>query len=117
LRALRDRVLGPDAETIVIGDTESDLPISGRPRVGLHPPRVPVGESAISRYRYQRGLLDIVSTLVDRETNRCDDRVERADESDGERLFLDLLRVADHFRARELARALFDRATFRIFVR
>jgi hypothetical protein len=36
---------------------------------------------------------------------------------DGERLFLELLRVADDFQFRDLARALFDPATFRIFMR
>jgi hypothetical protein len=123
LMALRNQVLGPNAETIAIGDTVADLPMFWAASRSLAPAQISCRREArllgctISRYRYQRGLLDIVSTLVDRETNRCDDRVERADESEGESLFLDLLRVADHFQVRALVRALFDRATFRIFVR
>src|SRR5262249_22959314 len=71
----------------------------------------------ISRYRYQRGLLDIVEILVGRGTGGRDHRVESKNEADGESLFLDLLRAADHFQVRALFRALFNRATFRIFLR
>jgi hydroxymethylpyrimidine pyrophosphatase-like HAD family hydrolase len=121
LTALRDRVLGPDAETIAIGDTEADLPMFRAATRSFAPAQISCRRQArllgcaVSRYRYQRGLLDIVRTLVD--CRPGGDPIESANESDGETLFLDLLRAADHLNARALVRALFDRATFRIFVR
>jgi hypothetical protein len=121
LTALRDRVLGPDAETIAIGDTEADLPMFRAATRSFAPAQISCRRRArllgceISRYRYQRGLLDIVRTLLG--CGPGGDPIERANESDGETLFLDLLRAADHPNARALVRALFDRATFRIFVR
>jgi hydroxymethylpyrimidine pyrophosphatase-like HAD family hydrolase len=121
LTALRDRVLGPDAETIAIGDTEGDLPMFRAATRSFAPAQISCRRQArllgcvVSRYRYQRGLLDIVRTLAG--CGLGGDPIERANESDGETLFLDLLRAADHPNARALVRALFDRATFRIFVR
>jgi hypothetical protein len=121
LTALRDRVLGPDAETIAIGDTEADLPMFRAATRSFAPAQISCRRRArllgceVSRYRYQRGLLDIVRTVLGR--GPCGDLIARANESDGESLFLDLLRAADHFNTRALVRALFDRATFRIFVR
>jgi hydroxymethylpyrimidine pyrophosphatase-like HAD family hydrolase len=121
LAALRDRVLEPDAETIAIGDTEADLPMFRAATRSFAPAQISCQRQArllgcaVSRYRYQRGLLDIVRTLVD--CGPGGDPTARANESDGETLFLDLLRAADRPNARALVRALFDRATFRIFVR
>jgi hydroxymethylpyrimidine pyrophosphatase-like HAD family hydrolase len=121
LTALRDRVLGSDAETIAIGDTEADLQMFRAATRSFAPAQISCRRQArllgctVSRYRYQRGLLDIVRTLFD--CGPGGDPVDRANESDGETLFLDLLRAADHPNARALVRALFDRASFRIFVR
>ena len=121
LTALRDWVLGPDAETIAIGDTEADLPMFRAATRSFAPAQISCRRQArllgcaVSRYRYQRGLLDIVRTLVD--CGPGGDPIERANESDGETLFLDLLRAADHPNARALVGALFDRASLRIFVR
>jgi hydroxymethylpyrimidine pyrophosphatase-like HAD family hydrolase len=121
LTALRDRVLGPDAETIAIGDTEADLPMFRAATRSFAPAQISCRRQArllgcvVSRYRYQRGLLDVVRKLVD-----CvpgGDPITKANESEGEILFLDLLRAADRPNAQALVRALFDRATFRIFVR
>lgn len=124
LTALRDRMLGPDAETIAIGDTEADLPMFRAATRSFSPAQISCRREAqllgcsISAYRYQRGLLDIVRKLVgDRDTNTRGDEIGSANESDGEGLFLDLLRIADHFQVLALIRALFDRATFRIFLR
>ncbi|PAY05971.1 hypothetical protein CK489_23820 [Bradyrhizobium sp. UFLA03-84] len=123
LAALRDRVLGPDAETIAIGDTEADLPMFRTATRSFAPAQIRCKREArllgctVSRHSYQRGLLDIVGALVDRKADGCDGRIEPADQSDGERLFLDLLRVADRLQARALVGALFNRATFRIFIR
>ncbi|MGY3446379.1 MULTISPECIES: HAD hydrolase family protein [unclassified Bradyrhizobium] len=123
LAALRDRVLGPDAETIAIGDTEADLPMFRAATLSFAPAQIRCSREArllgctVSRYSYQRGLLDIVGALVDRKADGCDGRTELAGRSDGEHLFLDLLRVADRLQARALVGALFNRATFRIFIR
>jgi hydroxymethylpyrimidine pyrophosphatase-like HAD family hydrolase len=121
LAALRDRVLGPDAETIAIGDTEADLPMFRAATRSFAPAQISCRRQArllgctVSRYPYQRGLLDIVRTLVDGGPGV--DPTASANESEGEALFLDLLRAADRPSARALVRALFDRATFRVFVR
>ena len=121
LRALRDRVLGPDAKTIAVGDTETDLPMFRAATRSFAPAQISCRREArllgcaVSRYRYQRGLLDIVRTLT--ECGPSGEVFERANGSDGERLFLDLLRAADHLNARAFVHALFDRATFRIFMR
>jgi len=121
LAALRDRVLGPDAETIAVGDTEADLPMFRAATRSFAPAQISCRRQArllgctVSRYPYQRGLLDIVRTLVDGGPGV--DPTASANESDGEALFLDLLRAADRPSARALGRALFDRATFRILVR
>jgi hydroxymethylpyrimidine pyrophosphatase-like HAD family hydrolase len=121
LTALRDLALGPNAETIAIGDTEADLAMFRVATRSFAPAQISCRRQArllgctISRYRYQRGLLDIVRTLVDCGPG-CGP-IETTSVSEGENLFLDLLRAADHLNVRALIRALFDRATFRIFVR
>jgi hydroxymethylpyrimidine pyrophosphatase-like HAD family hydrolase len=121
LAALRDWVLGTDAETIAIGDTEADLPMFRSATRSFAPAQISCRRQAgllgceVSRYPYQRGLLDIVRTLVD--CKKADELVGRANEPDGESLFLDLLQAADHVNALTLVRALFDRATFRTFMR
>ena len=121
LTALRDRVLGPDAETIGIGDTEADLPMFRTATRSFAPAQISCRRQArllgcvVSRYRYQRGLLDIARSLV--ECRPSGHPIEKANESDSETLFLDLLQATDLPNARALVRALFDRATFRIFVR
>jgi hydroxymethylpyrimidine pyrophosphatase-like HAD family hydrolase len=121
LSALRDRVLAPDAETIAIGDTETDLPMFRAATRSFAPAQISCRRKAqllgcaVSRYRYQRGLLDIVRTLVD--CGPGGGLIEQVNESDSETLFLDLMRAADRPSARALVRAFFDRATFRIFMR
>jgi hydroxymethylpyrimidine pyrophosphatase-like HAD family hydrolase len=121
LTALRNLVLGPDSPTIAIGDTEADLPMFQVATRCFAPAQISCRRQArllgcvVSRYRYQRGLLDIVRTLVDH--GPTGETIESADLSDGERLFMELLRAADHSNVRVLIRALFDGATFRIFLR
>jgi hydroxymethylpyrimidine pyrophosphatase-like HAD family hydrolase len=119
--ALRDWVLEPGAETIAVGDTKADLPMFRVATRSYAPAHIHCRREAqllncaISRYRYQRGLLDIVRNIVKCESHG--DLREPANQSEGESLFLSLLRAADHFDARALTRALFDRASFRIFMR
>jgi len=119
--ALRDWVLEPGAETIAVGDTKTDLPMFRVATRSYAPAHIrcrreaQLLDCAISRYRYQRGLLDIVRAIVKCESH--EDLPELANQSDGESLFLGLLRAADRLDAGALIRALFDRASFRIFMR
>jgi hypothetical protein len=121
LAALRDRVLGPDAETIAIGDTEADLPMFRSATRSFAPGQLSCRLQAkllgcsVSRYSYQRGLLDIARTLVDAETS--DKVLETAKHPEGDSLFLELLQAADGFKAQTFLHAMFERATFRSFVR
>ncbi|KWV55980.1 hypothetical protein AS156_05050 [Bradyrhizobium macuxiense] len=121
LTALRNRVVGPDAETIAIGDSQFDLPMFRAATRSFAPGHISCRREArllgcmVSRYTYQRGLLDIVRTLVDGVQDS--DPIGSASGSDGEALFLDLLKAADRPNRLELVRALFDRATFMSFVR
>jgi len=121
LVSLRDRVLGPDAETIAIGDTEADLPMFRSATRSFAPAQISCRQRAVllgcsvSRYRYQRGLLDIVRRLAN--CKSTSELVRGTNEADGETLFLDLLQASDRLSVRTLARALFDRATYRIFLR
>lgn len=121
MAALRDWVLGPDAETIAVGDTEADLPMFRMATRSFAPAQISCSRQArllgcvISRYRYQRGLLDIARRLTACKAGAGP--IEMTSDSDGETLFLNLLRDADHRNSWTLIRALFDRTTFRIFVR
>ncbi|MBV9198474.1 MAG: HAD family phosphatase [Alphaproteobacteria bacterium] len=119
--ALRDWVLEPGAEMIAVGDTKVDLPMFRVATRSYAPAHIHCRREAqllgcvISRYRYQRGLLDIVRAIV-----KCGSQEhlrEPANQSDGESLFLSLLRAADRLDAGAVGRALFDRASFRIFMR
>lgn len=121
LIAMRNWVVGPDAETIAIGDTEADLPMFRAATRSFAPGQISCRRQAqllgceISRQRYQRGLLDIARTLVGNAS--FSEPIEAAGQSDGETLFMDALRAADHLHFWALASALFDRATLEMFVR
>lgn len=120
LIALRDQVLGSDAEVIAIGDTEADLPMFRAATRSFAPANISCRQEAqllgctVSRHRYQRGLLDAVRGVVG--CAEPTDRIQKMGESEGERLFLDLLRAADHIQGRVLVRAFLDGATFKIFL-
>jgi hydroxymethylpyrimidine pyrophosphatase-like HAD family hydrolase len=124
LLALRDWILGADAETIAVGDSEADLPMFRVATRSYAPAQIGCAREArllgcqISRYRYQRGLLDIARTLA-RPERRLGERwtEEAAIESDPECLFLELLQAADGMRVGNLIGALFDPANLRTFVR
>lgn len=121
LIAMRNWVVGPDAETIAIGDTEADLPMFRAATRSFAPGQISCRRQAqllgceISRQRYQRGLLDIARTLVGNAS--FSEPIEAAGQSDGETLFMEALRAADHLHFWALASALFDRATLEMFVR
>jgi hydroxymethylpyrimidine pyrophosphatase-like HAD family hydrolase len=123
LLALRDWVLGPDAETIAVGDSEADLSMF---RVATHsfaPAQIGCARQArllgcrISRQRYQRGLLDIARLLV--RARSLQDRHEADDPmfgADRDSFFLELLQAADRPQAKSLVAAVFDPATWRHLV-
>jgi hydroxymethylpyrimidine pyrophosphatase-like HAD family hydrolase len=120
LDALRNRVLGPNAETIAVGDTEADLPMFRAATRSYAPAHISCRRQArllgcvISRYRFQRGLLDVARMLVKPSPI---EPIERANQSDSEALFLDVLRAADRLNVWTLTSALFNRDTFKMFVR
>jgi hypothetical protein len=122
LVALRDWVLGPEAATIAVGDSEADLSMF---RVATHsfaPAHIACAGQArllgcqISRHRYQRGLLDVAQKLVGSNGEHGRRRAEDATAAP-ERLFLELLQAADRTNIEKLIGVLFDPATFTMFVR
>jgi hydroxymethylpyrimidine pyrophosphatase-like HAD family hydrolase len=124
LLALRDWVLGADAETIAVGDSEADLPMFRVATRSYAPAQIGCAREArllgcqISRHRYQRGFLDIARTLTHPDGQRGDRWAEgKAIGPGGERLFLELLQAADGIRVGSLIGALFDPANLRTFVR
>jgi hydroxymethylpyrimidine pyrophosphatase-like HAD family hydrolase/hypoxanthine phosphoribosyltransferase len=124
LSVLRDWVLRPDAETIAVGDSEGDLPMFRAATHSFAPANIDCVRGArllgcqIVRHRYQRGLLEIVRSLVHPHGGSCEHCAEgKALRPGGPTLFLELLQAADESRARNLFRGLFDPAVFKIFVR
>jgi len=115
LTALRHQVLGPDAETIAIGDSEATCRRSRRPRVASPLHRFLAGNrrdswTAELRLMVINGACSILYvrlSTVDRVMFRS------KSQADSETLFLDLLQAADCSMALALVRALFDRTPFR----
>ena len=122
LVALRDWVLGPEAATIAVGDSEADLPMFRVATQSFAPAHIACAGQAqllgcqISRHRYQRGLLDVAQKLVG---SNGEQRRRRAEDATAapERLFLELLQAADQTNVEKLIGVLFDPATFSTFVR
>jgi hydroxymethylpyrimidine pyrophosphatase-like HAD family hydrolase len=124
LSTLRDWVLGPDAETIAVGDSETDLPMFRVATRSFAPAQIGCARQArlfgcqIVRHPYQRGLLDIARLLVQPGGLRGERSTEGAKTwPTGQGLFLELLRIADQSLTKSLMVALFDPAALRIFVR
>jgi hydroxymethylpyrimidine pyrophosphatase-like HAD family hydrolase len=124
LSALRDWVLGPDAETIAVGDSEADLPMFRAATRSFAPAQIACAHQArllgcqIAQYPYQRGLLDIAYALVHPDGRRRERRAEGATIASGsEGIFLELLQAADRTQAKSLIGALFDPVAFSIFIR
>jgi hypothetical protein len=124
LATLRDWVLGPDAETIAVGDSEMDLPMFRAATRSFAPAQIGCAREArlfgcqVVPHPYQRGLLDIARLLVHPDGLRgehCTEGEKTWPVSQG--LFQELLRVADQTLTKSLMVALFDPAALRIFVR
>jgi hydroxymethylpyrimidine pyrophosphatase-like HAD family hydrolase len=125
LLALRDWVLGPEAETIAVGDSEPDLTMFRVATRSYAPANISCASQArllgcrIVHNPHQRGLLDIARALAHPDGQRDQRGVEgetiRGASDDD--LFAELLRAADQRWSRRLINALFDPAAFKIFVR
>jgi len=125
LSALRDWVLGPVAETIAVGDSAMDLPMFRAATRSFAPAHIDCARQArllgcqIARHPYQRGLLDIVRTIIHPDGARCEQCTEGAAivGPAGQDPFLDVLRAADQKPTTNLLWALCDASAFRMFVR
>jgi hydroxymethylpyrimidine pyrophosphatase-like HAD family hydrolase len=124
LLALRDWVLASDAETVAVGDSESDLPMFRAATRSFAPAHIGCARQArllgcqISRHPFQRGLLDIARSLVHPHGQRGEPCAEvAATLQDSRALFLELLQAADQPWAKNLIGAFLDPAAFRIFMR
>ena len=123
LVALRDWVLAADAETIAVGDSASDLSMFRQATRSFAPAHIDCGREArllgcqIATQPYQRGLLEIVRTLIVGNLRNPGYRAARPIASQvQEDLFLAVLRAADQAWHRHLARGLIGMDIFRIFI-
>jgi hypothetical protein len=119
LIALLDLAGLPDAETIAVGDSEPDLPMFRAARRSFAPANM-AGRSLarslgcrIARRAYQRGLLEIVRSVIHPDGRHCPRCRLEARPADGDDLFLDMLRAADRPRWAGLLRALIDPRAYR----
>jgi hydroxymethylpyrimidine pyrophosphatase-like HAD family hydrolase len=124
LSALLSWVGQAEADTFAVGDSEPDLPMFRVARHRFAPAQMSGARLArllgcrIARHRYQRGLLDIVRTLVHPDGGRCPRCAAGAASGPADRgLFLDLLRAADRQGPAAFLRALLDPLTYRVFLR
>jgi hydroxymethylpyrimidine pyrophosphatase-like HAD family hydrolase len=124
LAALRDWVLADDAETIAVGDTEHDLSMFRVASRSFAPSNINCRRQAqlcgcrISQFPYQRGLLEIVTTIIHSNKERCEQRPVTHRRPD--RIadpFVTVLQAADQTWAKNLVSAMFNPAAYRIFIR
>lgn len=123
LLALRDWVLGSEAETIAVGDSGADLPMFRVATRSFAPAHIDCANEArlagcrISPYACQRGLSDIAREIVRSSGQRDTYAHNTATGSGPEHLFLELLRAADRTWFKNVTGALFDRIISRRFIR
>jgi len=78
LTALRDWVLGPDTETVAIGDSEADLPMFRVAKRSFAPAQIDCALQArllgcqIARHSYQKGFLEIAHLLAHADGRQCE---------------------------------------------
>lgn len=124
LLALRNWVLGADAETIAVGDGEPDLAMFRVATRSFAPANIGCLLQArllgclIVDHSYQRGLLEIARAL----TQSDGPQIRRSAEGEtapapGHDLFMDILRAADRKWIANLIGAVFPRGIFRRFTR
>jgi hydroxymethylpyrimidine pyrophosphatase-like HAD family hydrolase len=124
LVALRDWVLGADAETIAVGDQEPDLTMFRVATRNFAPANIGCAPQArligcqISHHSDQRGLLEIARALTHPDGRRCERCAEgKTAPARSHDLFMDVLRAADRKWTTNLMGAVFDLGIFRIFKR
>jgi len=118
LAALRDWVLGADAETVAAGDQEPDLAMFCVATRSFAPANIGCARQArmlgtrIVRQSYQRGLLEIARVLAHPDGGRCAHCAPVETTSARSRdPFMDVLRAADRSRIANLLRAVLATAT------
>jgi hydroxymethylpyrimidine pyrophosphatase-like HAD family hydrolase len=125
LSALADWVSLPRHEIIAVGDSEPDLAMFRLAGASFAPGQIGcirearlLGCKSVAR-RYQRGLLDIARLIVHPSGKKCARcaEAETGWSSDSRELFLALIQAADRLGAGSTARALFNPANFKLFVR
>jgi|SoiMetStandDraft_2_1073263.scaffolds.fasta_scaffold00522_4 hydroxymethylpyrimidine pyrophosphatase-like HAD family hydrolase len=121
LTALRDWVLGPNLETIAIGDTEHDLAMFRVASRSFAPSNIGCRSQAqlfgcrVTRHPYQQGLLEIVRKIIHPDNShceRCSDRGRSAHRGDD--LILSALHAADQSWTSNLLRATLDPTALKI---
>ena len=124
LLALRDWVLGADAETIAVGDSEPDLAMFRIASRSFAPANIDCAGKArligckIANRSYQSGLLEIAHSIAHPDGQRCDHCIKSGKAAPGNGdPFLEVLQAADQSRLRNLAGAIFDPAVLRLLVR
>src|SRR5207302_157859 len=118
LAALLSWVGAADADTTAVGDSEPDLAMFRVARHSFAPAQISCASLArllgcrIARQPFQRGLLEIVRSLVHPGGGRCR-RCAGCERPwpKGSNLFLDLLEAADRTRSAVLLRTLLDPKT------
>ena len=123
LVALRDWVLGEDAETIAVGDGESDLSMFRVASQSFAPANIGCRRQArilrckIASCHDQRGLLEIARKIVNRDNER---RGQCGDSGrfplHGDDLFVSLLEAADRSLSANLVRAMIDPTALKLFI-
>jgi hydroxymethylpyrimidine pyrophosphatase-like HAD family hydrolase len=123
LSALRDWVLGADAETIAVGDQEPDLAAFRVATRSFAPANIGCARQArllgcrIVRHPYQRGLLEIARALTHPDGRRNEPGATSKTPPRSPDVFLDILRAADRRWTTNLMDALFDTGRFSVLGR
>jgi hypothetical protein len=117
LVALRDWVLGAEAETMAVGDQEPDLTMFRVATRSFAPANIGCARQArllgcgIARHAHQRGLLEIARALTHPDGGRCECCAdEEKTSARGPDLFMDVLRAADRSWAVNLLNAMCGRS-------
>lgn len=124
LAALRDWVLTPNAETFAIGDGEHDLAMFRVANRSFAPSNIGTRRQArlygcrISAQPFQRGLLDIIRTIIHPNHAHCQacERVELEATRAEDDLFIGLLRAADRKWTANLQSAILQRNAYKLFI-
>jgi len=101
LMALRDWVLGPDAETVAIGDSEADLQMFRVAKRCFAPAQIDCAPEArllgcqIAQHSYQRGLLEIARQLAHPDGRHCDHCFDVRKQWPRDDLFVEILEATD----------------------